>query len=227
MKPLPISPSALDTFVNCPRQYHHKYVLKDLPPEVKTPEQTYGEWVHKAFQQRLEEGLALPGELAHHEKHMRVLEDKPGMAFYEQRVGLTRKLQPCSWDMRDEIWFRGIIDFNKVDRESRSACIDDYKTGKPHSKFSQLGLYAIWLFIMYPWVDLINAQFYWTRDGTVTKKIWGRADQDEIWALVLADLKQFSLAFKFDTWQERPSGLCHGWCPVKSCEHWKPKRVHT
>ena len=35
---------------------------------------------------------------------------------------------------------------------------------------------------------------------------------------------QYAQAFKTDTWQPRPSGLCNGWCPVKTCEFWQPKR---
>ena len=43
MKPLPWSPSALDTFKNCPHQYLHRYILKDVPLEEKSKEQLYGE----------------------------------------------------------------------------------------------------------------------------------------------------------------------------------------
>jgi hypothetical protein len=227
MKPLAWSPSALDTFKNCPAQYRRKYIVTDLPPEEKSLEQDFGSWVHLEFQTCQDTpNYSLPKVLKEHQPYMELLKGKPGVHATEQKVALTKTLVPVSWDSRrDEIWFRGIIDYNKVDLETRSAFLVDYKTGKPHSKFAQLAMYAIWTFLSYDYIDLVNAQFYWTKDKTVTKKIWGRADMEELWGYVVPDLKQFAQAFKQDVWQERPSGLCNGYCPVKDCRHWKPKRV--
>lgn len=225
MKPLSWSPSALDTFKNCPKQYHHKYVLKDLPPEEKSEQQDYGEWVHQEFQKRQDDpSYRLPVELAIHEDFMAKLQAKDGVHWCEQKIALTRKLEPVNWEWRrEEIWFRGIMDYKKV--APPLATLIDYKTGKPHSKFAQLGMYAIHTFLAHEDVNLVNAQFYWTKDQTVTKKVWARSDMDELWNYVLADLNQYAQAFKQDVWQPRPSGLCNGWCPVKSCVHWKPKRT--
>jgi hypothetical protein len=41
----------------------------------------------------------------------------------------------------------------------------------------------------------------------------------------MPDIKQYQQAFVQDVWQARQSGLCHGWCPVTTCEYWKPKRM--
>ena len=57
-----------------------------------------------------------------------------------------------------------------------------------------------------------------------TKKVWGRAEIEALWNLFIGDLRQYAEAFKGDVWQPRPSGLCNGWCPVKTCAHWKPRR---
>ena len=48
MKPLPWSYTALSTFTNCPKQYYHKYVAKDVK-EVKSQQQIWGTSVHEAF----------------------------------------------------------------------------------------------------------------------------------------------------------------------------------
>jgi hypothetical protein len=48
---------------------------------------------------------------------------------------------------------------------------------------------------------------------------------DALWSKFVPDLRQYMEAFKTETWQARPSGLCNGWCPVTECEHWKPKKV--
>lgn len=225
-RPLPWSPSSLDTFKNCPRQYQEKYILKTMPPEPQGEAQAFGEWVHKQFQERLERSTPLPAELAIHEDYMQLLRSKSDSFFCEQKIGLDRQARPCSWEHKRDIWFRGIIDFNGLDRNKGVATIADYKTGKPHNKFAQLAVYAIWVFTMYPMINLINAQFYWTRDQSVTKKVWGRDEIDALWMLVVPDLNQYAEAFKTDVWQARPSGLCNGWCPLTTCQHWKPKRVY-
>jgi hypothetical protein len=83
---------------------------------------------------------------------------------------------------------------------------------------------TLWTFAAFSNIDLVNAQFYWTVDQSTTKKVWGRGEIDMLWGMFIGDLRQYAEAFKSDTWQARPSGLCHGWCPVTTCEHWKPKR---
>ena len=222
---LPWSPSSLDTFINCGRQYHGKYVEKRYPPEEKSEEQDYGSRVHLDFELRQANKKELPDDLLMHEEFMQRLEALPGEFFTEQKIALTKALVPVSWDWRkEEIWYRGVIDYKKVDGESKRAWIVDYKTGKPHQKFKQLVSYALHTFISHPIIDLIDVRFYWTRDGTNTRKVWGRADIDMLWGMLLPDLQQYKQAFKTDTWQERPSGLCNGWCPDTLCKHWKPKR---
>lgn len=223
MKPLPWSPSALDTFRNCPEQYHHRYVLKDLPEEEQSAEQIYGTRVHEAFAAR--QGVKrtpLPPELFLHELFMQSLSQQPGRLMVEEKVALTRTLEPCDWVAKD-IWCRMIIDYLRHDAVTRRAWIVDYKTGKPHSKFNQLVIYALWVFHSFHYIDTIDVCFYWTKTCTTTRKVWSRDDVPQLWNELVGDLQQYKEAFKSDTWQLRPSGLC-GWCPVIDCKFWRPKR---
>jgi hypothetical protein len=222
--PLPWSVSSLDAFGNCPKSYNERWVKKNFK-EDKGEAQIWGGSVHKSFELRQSVGQALPMDLAEHEPFMRILEDKPGTLFTELKVNLDRKARPINDAFAPDIWFRGGIDWLKVDRESRSACIVDYKTGKKNDKWRQLAMYAIWTFLMFPECDLVNAKFYWTVDKTAPKKVWSRADIPMLWAMFLGDLRLYVEAFKGDHWPARPSGLCNGWCPVTTCSHWKPKRV--
>jgi hypothetical protein len=223
MKPAPWSFSALDDFVNCPRAYHEKRVLKNYKEE-KSPQMIWGEYVHKEFENRqINPGYKLPLELEGHEPYMKLLEDRSGDQLYvEQKVAFNKQAQPCAFFAQD-VWCRIIIDFIKI--HENSAKIVDYKTGKPHTKFKQLQLAALHTFALYPEVDLVNAEFYWTKTMTKTKKIWSRTDIPIMWAAFVPDLKQYATAFKTDVWQPRQSGLCNGWCPVTECEFWKPKRT--
>ena len=224
MKPLPWSPSALDTFVNCPEQYHHRYVLKDLPPEVKSAEQIYGDDVHQAFAARQgPKHVKLPPGLAAHEPFMVALAAQPGRAYVEHKVALAKNLNACEWDNKN-VWCRMIIDYLRVDARERHATIVDYKTGKPHKKLKQLIIYALWTFQEFGYVDEINVMFYWTKDQTTTHATWNRENIPHLWAQLVGDLRQYKEAFRADIWQMRPSGLCLGWCPVIGCKHWRPKR---
>ena len=47
---------------------------------------------------------------------------------------------------------------------------------------------------------------------------------DSLLAMVAPTLFEYAAAFKADTWTKKQSGLCKGWCPVKSCEFWEEKR---
>lgn len=220
MKPKPWSFSALDTFKTCPRQYEAKYVTKSVQEE-KSEQMIWGERVHKAFELRQLDGTKLPDELEEHEAYMQKLEALPGIHNTEQKIALSRKLQPTNF-FAEDVWFRGIIDYIKVD--SATAYLVDYKTGKPHQKFDQLMLFAIHTFILYPAVNRVSVRFYWTKTLSETRAVYNRDDMPGIWKKFIPDLKQYAEAFKTDTWQPRQSGLCNGWCPVTGCEFWKPRR---
>jgi len=224
VKPLPWSPSALETFKNCPKQHHHRYVLKDLPEEEKSAEQIYGERVHEAFADRQRPiHRKLPADLAAHESFMQQLAAQEGVAYVEHKAALAKSSQPCEWSDED-VWCRMIIDYLRVDAKNRHATIVDYKTGKSHNKFNQLMIYALWVFQNFRYVETIDVMFYWTQTRTTTHKTYSDLQADELWGSLIGDLRQYRDAFRSNTWQMRPSGLCNGWCPVINCKHWRPKR---
>jgi PD-(D/E)XK nuclease superfamily len=224
MKPLPWSPSALETFKNCPEQYRHRYILKDLPPEERSAEQAYGKQVHEVFADRQRPQCAkLPSSLASHEPFMQKLAAQPGNVYVERKVALAKNLETCEWDDKS-VWCRMTIDYLRVDALDRQAWIVDYKTGRPHRKFNQLIIYALWTFQEFGYVDTVEGIFYWTKDCTTTRKTWSRAQIPELWNGLVGDLRQYREAFRSDTWQLRQSGLCRGWCPVIGCKFWRPKQ---
>ncbi len=220
MKPLPWSHSALDDFVTCPRAYHAKRVIKTVREE-KSPQMIYGEQVHKAFEMRLMNGDVLPNDLFMHESYLRELQTTPGTSATEQKIALDRTMRPCGF-FAPNVWFRGIIDYSKLTEPK--ALVVDYKTGKPHTKFAQLKLFALYVFTQYPLVEEVRAEFYWTKTAAKTGETYTRDQIPRLWADFVPKLKQYAEAFRTDVWQPRPSGLCQGWCPVTECEFWRPKR---
>jgi PD-(D/E)XK nuclease superfamily len=218
----PWSHSSLDAFVTCPRQYHEVKVLKSVVEE-QSEEMRYGLYVHKAFEDYIadDDNAPLPHDLVDHRPFMTELLNQPGEHFAERKVGLNRQMQPCDFLAKD-VWWRGIIDFTAISYQF--AAIVDYKTGKPHNKFRQLKENALWIFAAHPEVTGINARYYWTKMRLTTEEYYRREQIPALWAELVPDLKQWVEAFKTDIWRPKPSGLCHGWCPVTDCEYWKPKR---
>lgn len=220
MKPLPWSFSALSDFKNCAYQYHEKRVVKSVKQD-ETEQMLWGTRVHTAFEERQRDKTPLPNWIDQHEDFMKTLDAIPGKLDVECKIGFDLTGRPCEWGV-DNIWSRNIIDWRKVD--NNSATLVDYKTGRPHKKFDQLALYAIHTFMTFPQVDLVRAKFYWTQTHTTSHDAWSRLQLDELWDRFLPDLQKYRDAFKNDTWPKTQSGLCNGWCPVTSCEHWRPKR---
>lgn len=220
MTPLPWSHTSLSDFENCPRAFHEKRIVKSVKEE-RTEALIWGERVHKAFEDRLKLGVVLPPELSEHEEYLKSLQRLPGTSFTEQQVALSRKMKPCGFFAHD-VWFRGIIDYQKL--SAQTAQLRDYKTGKPHTKFQQLKLFALHTFAAQPLVTKVEVKYYWTTTREETGEIYTRDMIPQLWGEFIPALKQYAEAFKTDTWQPRQSGLCHGWCPVTGCEFWKPKR---
>lgn len=221
--PLPWSTTAIDDFANCPWAYREKRVLKKVR-EVKGEPQIWGDYVHKSFEMRQGAQQPLPLDLMGHKPFMEKLDKIPGLVpFVEQKIALNKKLQPCEF-FDPDVWYRGVMDWQKHDMPQKFVSVVDYKTGKPHKKWRQLYIYALHTFIAHPSVELVDVRFYWTRDCSETRKVMGRADIEMMWGEFMGDLRQYKDAFKSDVWQKRPGGLCNGWCPVTDCEHWKPKR---
>jgi hypothetical protein len=220
MKPKPWSHSALEDFKNCPRAFHEKRVLKSVV-ETKGEATIWGEQVHKHFEERLVDGVVLPPALEMHEEFLAGLEALPGEQFVEQRIALNTGGQPCEF-FADDVWFRGVIDYKKVNGDH--ARVIDHKTGKYHQKLGQLFAFMLHTFAQHPEVQRVTAEYYWTQTKTCVGVTYGRERIPELWKMFIADLRQYAEAFKTDTWQPRQSGLCNGWCPVTSCEFWKPKR---
>jgi hypothetical protein len=211
----PWSHSALERFNNCPRAYHAISVEKSVV-EPQGTEANWGEYVHKQFEERLRHGVVLPDTLQSHETYLARLEALPGEGAAEQEIAINRSLQACGyWDK--DVWYRGKIDYLKLNGEH--ARVYDWKTGKPHQKLMQLYEYILWVFLRYPGVRTCYAEFYWTKAPAVPTGItFGRERINEIWAMLMPDLKQFAEAYRTNIWQPRQSGLCKRHCAVVECE---------
>lgn len=225
MKPPAWSFSALEAFTTCPYQYEAKSVSKRVKEEFSSPHLEWGKEVHSLFEERQRFGVVLPDKLEKHEPYMEELAALPGVRFFERKLAFTRKLEPCGYFSKD-VWVRGVTDFSAIDESY--ARVVDYKTGKKRDKPKQLALFALFTFWERPQVQTVDTEFYWVDlpdgENRVSRRTYKRSNIDALWAMFTPDLRQFVEAYRSETWQPRPSGLCHGWCPVTDCQFWKPKK---
>lgn len=216
MTPKPWSHSALEQFKTCPRQYHAERVEKSVP-YFEGPEAAYGNDVHARFEERIRDGKPLRADLQAHEPYLSKLAALPGRIYVEREMALNRQLQPCGyWDA--DVWYRAKIDYLNIC--NGRARIVDYKTGKAHQKTLQLFEYILVVFLTFPEVQTAYAEYYWTKSLSITGTggSYPRERMNEVWPLLLPDLKQMAEAFRTDVWQPRQSGLCKRHCRVVDCE---------
>jgi RecB family exonuclease len=230
---LPWSYSSLNEFSTCPYAYYHKHVLKDLPKQVETPELKTGKFVHTQFENyvKYDGRKELDSSLIGHRDYLDGLRTAYGDKKTELKWGLTKDLQPTAF-FGEDVWARGVIDYQREyhfkdehdPKKLHTAYkMVDYKTGaKKNVSEKQLKLFALYGFAA--GASLVTTEYYWTSDHTTTKKVYGIKEAKDMWGDFIPDLKQYKDAFKTDTWQKRPNGLCHGYCEVKKCTHWKPKK---
>jgi hypothetical protein len=224
MKPAAWSHSALESFENCPRQYHETKVLKRWPFE-ETTQMIWGRDVHKHFEHFLLHGTPLPADLHPHQEFLQRFKDQPGELAGEERIALDTSLKQCAYFSKtQQVWYRGQVDARKRDHASGVSHILDHKTGKVKSDYTQLKGFAMWEFLTQPDIHTCKVEFYWTQIKGTNGETYYREQLPEILRFFGVKLNRFADAFLTDTWIPKQSGLCGGWCPVTNCEFWRPKR---
>lgn len=212
--------SGLKQFLTCAKQYHEIKVLKNF--EVRETEQIrYGKEVHSALEDYVRDGTPLAKNYLRFKNLMDVLVAIPGEKYPEHKMALTIDKQPCGFEA-PEYWVRGIADFISVD--SAVAHVADYKTGSarfPEPK--QLKLMALLIFRHFPEVTKVKGALLFVMHDKIVTEEYDRKEEPELWKIFEADLSRLHAAYEKDTWMPNPSGLCRGWCPVKTCTFYEER----
>lgn len=212
--------SGLKQFINCPKQYNEVKVLQNYAVKV-TEQMLYGTAVHKALEDYIKDGIPLAKNYERFQAVMDALLEAPGMRLAELKMALTAEKEPCSFD-DPNYWARGIVDLLIIDGDT--AYIIDYKTGSakyPDPK--QLKLMALMTFAHFPEVMHIKAGLLFIMHDIFIDEEYTRETKDTLWNSFAPDLMRLSISYNDDVWPANPTPLC-GWCPVKTCEYYKPKR---
>lgn len=223
MKQPPWSYSSLTNYENCPHQYYHLKVAKTVA-QGDTEATIWGKEVHKAFEDHVKEGTPLPQFATHWGPLMEAVtkrRDKGAVILTEQELAVTDDFQPTGF--RDEnAWARGIADLVVI--QDGVATSIDYKTGKRKPGSKQLEMSAAMLFAAYKDVEVVNTGFMWLKEKRIDKDSIHRNEVSKIWGSFIPRVERLANSYEKDSWPVRPSGLCNGWCPVKTCKFWKERR---
>jgi hypothetical protein len=213
----PWSYSHLDKFETCAKQFYHVRVARDVvePPTVHT---SWGHEVHSALEERIINGTHLPESMERWEHLAAQVEDLPGTKQAEIKMAIAADFQPTDWD---NAWSRGVIDLLVL--TPTKAAVIDWKTGK-FKPSEQIELYVAYTFAHYPQLEEISGVFVWLKDRKLSISNYKRKTVPDIWQSILPRVARLEAAYENDNWPAKPSGLCNGWCPVKSCQYWKERR---
>jgi RecB family exonuclease len=213
--------SSIKTFEQCPKKYFHLKVAKDVKDDPGEAAD-YGTAVHLAAEEFIKEGKPIPDKFA----YMRPIVDRlaalPGEKHAELKLGMKRDFSPCGFFDKD-VWWRGIADLLVIDRH-RAWCVD-YKTGKSarYADTKQLDLLAGAVFSHFPEVMKIKSSLLFVVSGDLIAKKHVITERSEYLSVFDEQLDRLDAAMENGVWNAKTSPLC-GWCPVTTCEHWKPRR---
>lgn len=206
--------SALDRFENCPKQYYHISVLKDVKDEGNefTAE---GEIVHKALYKRIVAGQPLPLNYRYLERTAAKFVGLPGDTTGELKFAMARDFSPVQY-FDSEVFVRVVVDLLNV--RDRTAIIIDWKTGKPKPGFTQLELAAAVLSTHLPEIETFRMAYVWLKDRKTPPsfQVKTKAELLGVWNNLLPKVAKIEQAIKTTTFMAKPSGLCK-YCPVTSC----------
>jgi len=209
--------SQLSTFETCPKKFYHARVAKDFP-EPPTEATIWGEKVHTAMEHRILNKTPLPEGMSQWENIAKKIDNLRGEKFCEIQMAVDKNFQPAPWG---NAWSRGIADV-VVKHDDRVAILD-HKTGK-RKPTEQLMLYAGYAFATYPEVNVVSTGFIWLKEKKIDSQVFTRREVPMIWQEFVPRVAKLERAYETGKWIERPSGLCNGWCAVKSCKFYKDKR---
>lgn len=213
--------SSIKTFDQCPKKYFHLKVAKDVKDDPGEAAD-YGTAVHLAAEEYIRDGRPIPNKFAYMRPIVERLEQLPGEKHAELKLGIRKDFSPCGFFDKD-VWWRGIADLLVIDGH-RAWCVD-YKTGKSakYADTKQLDLLAGAVFSHYPQVTKIKSSLLFVVSGDLIAKKHVITERSQYLSVFNEQLERLDAAMENGVWNAKTSPLC-GWCPVTTCEHWKPRR---
>lgn len=200
------SHSRRNDWLECPRMFYHKNVLKKGHPEkvefMQTPAMLAGLEIDDALTARIAKGVELPHKYAPYEGMVSAVLAAPGQKFTQLKIALDQAFKPCGYMEWNSVWVRSVYDLLILDKEH--AYIFDWKSGMIWLDDAQLKLFAATAFHTFPETEVIETSYVWLKHGTTSDKTYRRRDLPDLWADLLPDVERMQVAFKNNHWPAQP-----------------------
>lgn len=222
-----LSPTAIERFQHCRRQYYEINILK-LHPYEQSEEAKWGDYVHKGIEEAVLHKKPLPDNLIQYQPLVDAIHQAQadGWAILcEQTFGIKRNSEVSLND--NSIWWTpsyilgGKADLIMV--KDKHARVVDWKTGNSkYPKMEQLELYCLAVLLLYPDVERVSGALIFVSDGCkLFEATYTRADVTRLfqtWQMKVGDVVAAEVTEYFP--ERSYSPLC-GWCPCSDCPNWQ------
>lgn len=204
------SPTSLQTFLTCPKQYHAKYITKEVKFE-QNDHATFGDLVHKSIENYLKHQEPLPTIL----HPLQPTLDKMGQVLFGAETKLAVDKQGNAVDFFAKTAYqRCIVDAILTNADKSIVVCIDWKTGKKRDAQMQHDFIKKCAKAKFPNAKIVTLFLYF---------FVGQYDRQEYTGqeLIALDRNMANLASAHanDLFQPRPGGLCKKWCDVLSCPY--------
>jgi hypothetical protein len=215
-KTIAISHTSLSTYQTCPKQYHAKYITKEVK-FTQTEATIYGNRMHTAMEFRLRDKASLPEEFLTLEPLAAATEAIKGALMVERELAITAALDTTTF-FGSNVWLRGKGDAMIFNAETGRLTIFDWKTGKPKKEMQQLKIMAVAGFYNIPGVKSVRVAFVYTKTGDVDREDFTAAQIPELVAELRQETNRLEVAHEKNLFPPQPNGLCKSYCSVVSCQ---------
>lgn len=224
----PQSHSSLNTFVTCPKQYKHKYILRDVKFQ-PSYESEWGDNAHKHMENYIKASgnYPFPDErhkdtgqnMRDYQKFADMLMDRAarrgGYVLAERQFGVDKTKDTTDY-WNKQAWLRGKIDVTIIYNGLGEAEVYDYKTGKKKDDVEQAMLYSASAMVDYSNIHRVKAGYIWLKlpvEKAIDKPlIYTRDMLPMMWQPFEDKYHNLRRAYETDTFPPKPSGLCKAWC---------------
>lgn len=203
------SPTSLQAFLTCPKQYHAKYITKEVQFE-QNDHAIFGDLVHKSIENYLKYDEPLPTILEPMAEFLNKMTHT--LVGAEIKLAVDKQGNPVEFSDKSA-YQRCIVDAIVGDPDSYIICID-WKTGKKRDAQTQHDFIKKCAKAKFPNATIVTFFIYLFAGGYDRQEYTGQE-------LITLDRSMSALATAYanDEFKPRPSGLCKKWCDVLSCPH--------
>lgn len=202
------SPTSLQTFETCPRQYEAKYITKEVVFK-SSNHALFGDVIHKSIENYLKKGDPLPTIVRGLTPFLDKL--KPLVRGVEERFAVDKEGKACAYSSPKAV-YRCAADLVLVSKDERFVICVDWKTGKKRDASIQHDVLAMCAMAEYPEASVVTAFVYlFTGDSDI------REHKGLLFQTAKKTMAALAAATANKSFPPKPGFLCGKWCDVTSC----------